>query len=107
MSTLEVRGRLVLDTSVVMGRIRIEDDRISGVDLDEDPEQPAAAPAGGAESGDRALALIAPGLVDVHVHGWGGHDAMGSTDALDGVTANQKRAHQQKPHERHPGGFDG
>ena len=85
MSTLEVRGRLVLDTSVVMGRIRIEDDRISGVDLDEDPEQPAAAPAGGAESGDRALALIGPGLVDVHVHGWGGHDAMGSTDALDGM----------------------
>ena len=85
MSTLEVRGRLVLDTSVVMGRIRIEDDRISGVDLDEDPEQPAAAPAGGAESGDRALDLIAPGLVDVHVHGWGGHDAMGSTDALDGM----------------------
>lgn len=85
MSTLEVRGRLVMGASVVTGRIRIEDDRISGVDLDEDPAQHAAAAAGGAESVDRALSVIAPGLVDVHVHGWGGHDAMSSTDDLDGM----------------------
>ena len=26
-----------------------------------------------------------PGFVDVHVHGWGGHDAMGDADALDGM----------------------
>jgi N-acetylglucosamine-6-phosphate deacetylase len=29
--------------------------------------------------------LIAPGYVDVHVHGWGGHDAMGSVADLDGM----------------------
>ena len=28
---------------------------------------------------------LAPGFVDVHVHGWGGHDAMGGRDALDGM----------------------
>ena len=27
-----------------------------------------------------------PGFVDVHVHGWGGHDAMGGRDALDGMS---------------------
>jgi len=29
---------------------------------------------------------IAPGFVDVHVHGWGGHDAMGDADMLDGMS---------------------
>ena len=28
---------------------------------------------------------LAPGFVDVHVHGWGGHDAMGDAAALDGM----------------------
>ena len=28
---------------------------------------------------------VAPGFVDVHVHGWGGHDAMGDRAALDGM----------------------
>ena len=30
-------------------------------------------------------AYVAPGFVDVHVHGWGGHDAMGDRAALDGM----------------------
>ena len=29
---------------------------------------------------------LAPGFVDVHVHGWGGHDAMGDGAALDGMS---------------------
>ena len=29
--------------------------------------------------------LLAPGFVDVHVHGWGGYDAMGDRAALDGM----------------------
>ena len=29
--------------------------------------------------------LIAPGFIDVHVHGFGGHDAMGGREALDGM----------------------
>ena len=32
-----------------------------------------------------AAPFIAPGFVDVHVHGWGGHDAMGDADALTGM----------------------
>ena len=45
------------------GRITIEDGRIAAVDLDD--EAPNDGP------------YLAPGFVDVHVHGWGGHDAMG------------------------------
>lgn len=67
---LELVGRLVLDDAVTPGRIRIEDGRIVGVDPD-----PAV------EAGP----FIAPGLIDLHVHGWGGHDAMGGRAALDGM----------------------
>jgi N-acetylglucosamine-6-phosphate deacetylase len=68
----EVRGRLVLDGDVASGRILIEGDRIASVDLDD------VVP-------DGALPFLAPGFVDVHVHGWGGHDAMGPSAALDGM----------------------
>lgn len=52
------------------GRILLEDETIIDVEPD---ESVAAGP------------LLAPGFVDVHVHGWGGHDAMGSTADLDGM----------------------
>jgi N-acetylglucosamine-6-phosphate deacetylase len=65
-----VRGRLVLDDAIAPGRIHVEDGRISAVELDE---------------AEGAGSLIVPGFVDVHVHGWGGHDAMGSTADLDGM----------------------
>ena len=39
-----------------------------------------------------ALPYIAPGFVDVHVHGWGGHDAMGGRAALDGMARALLRA---------------
>jgi N-acetylglucosamine-6-phosphate deacetylase len=64
-------GRLVLEDRVVGGRIEIEDGKIAHVALDDGPA--AGAP------------YVAPGYVDVHVHGWGGHDAMAGTDALDGM----------------------
>lgn len=79
MSTLEVRGRLVVDAFLVAGRVRVDGDRIVAVDLEEPTGRPPA-PA----SAD-SPPIIAPGLVDVHVHGWGGHDALGSTDELDGM----------------------
>ena len=72
MTTAEtINGRLVLDDRVASGRVKIEDGLISAVVLDE----------GSAEDGP----YLAPGFVDVHVHGWGGHDAMGDTAALDGM----------------------
>jgi N-acetylglucosamine-6-phosphate deacetylase len=71
MSALElVEGRLVLDDRVMPGRLWLEDGRISALEPDE-----------------RAVGgpFIAPGFVDVHVHGWGGHDAMADEAALDGM----------------------
>lgn len=73
MTALE--GRLVLDDRVATGRIEIDDGRIEVVELDSWPDAVA----------DGALPYLAPGFVDVHVHGWGGHDAMGDAAALDGM----------------------
>jgi N-acetylglucosamine-6-phosphate deacetylase len=71
---MELRGRLVLDDRVSTGRVVVEDDRIALVDLDERPPDDVD-----------ALPFLAPGFVDVHVHGWGGHDAMGPLEDLDGM----------------------
>lgn len=65
-----VTGRLVIDDAIVPGRLVVESGRIAS--LEPDP---------GAASGP----LITPGFVDLHVHGWGGHDAMGGPAALDGM----------------------
>ena len=76
---IDLRGRLVLDDRVVLGRLAIEDGWIAAVDIDDD--DPTSSATGlGAE-----LPYLTPGFVDVHVHGWGGHDAMGDADALDGM----------------------
>jgi N-acetylglucosamine-6-phosphate deacetylase len=64
-------GRLVLDDRIGPGRITVEDGRIARLDLDEGPSDDGP--------------YLAPGFVDVHVHGWGGHDAMGDRTALDGM----------------------
>jgi len=74
-----VAGRLVLDDHVASGRLTVQDGRIAAVHIDDEP-WPAGA-IGTAADGP----LIAPGFVDVHVHGWGGHDAMGDRAALDGM----------------------
>jgi N-acetylglucosamine-6-phosphate deacetylase len=66
----EIAGRLVLADEVRPGRIVVEDGRIAAI-------EPDTAAVGGP--------FIAPGFVDVHVHGWGGHDAMAGPDALDGM----------------------
>ena len=70
---MRVRGRLVLDDRVVGGRITIEENRISAVELDDNDDP------------DATLPVISPGFVDVHVHGGGGHDAMGGAAALGGM----------------------
>jgi N-acetylglucosamine-6-phosphate deacetylase len=66
-----VVGRLVLDDRVAAGTITIEHGRIVGVTLDDEPGVDGP--------------TISPGFVDVHVHGWGGHNAMGGRQALDGM----------------------
>jgi N-acetylglucosamine-6-phosphate deacetylase len=71
----ELRGRLVLEDAVVAGRLTIEDGWIAAVDLEPGADVTAAS----------GLPYLAPGFVDVHVHGWGGHSAMGSTEELDGM----------------------
>jgi N-acetylglucosamine-6-phosphate deacetylase len=68
-----VRGRLVLEDRVAVGTISVEDGLIASVTLDD-----------GAT--DDSLPYVAPGFVDVHVHGWGGHDAMAGRAALDGMS---------------------
>jgi N-acetylglucosamine-6-phosphate deacetylase len=72
LTTQTVTGRLVLDDRIAPGRLTIDDGLIASVDVDVAGVPPDAP-------------YIAPGLVDVHVHGWGGHDAMGDAAALDGM----------------------
>ena len=69
--TTSLAGRLVLDDRVASGHVAIEDGRIAEVSIDPTPRDDGP--------------YIAPGFVDVHVHGWGGHDAMGGPAALDGM----------------------
>ena len=76
-SAISVAGRLVLDDRVAPGRLTVEDGRITDVALD--------GIGVGAADGEGDGPFITPGFVDVHVHGWGGHDAMGDTAALDGM----------------------
>ena len=72
MTSTSVSGRLVLDDRVVPGRLSIDGGVITAVEVDVS-DVGVDAP------------YIAPGFVDVHVHGWGGHDAMGDAAALDGM----------------------
>ncbi len=67
-----VAGRLVLEEQVCAGRIVVRDGWITDVELVAD-EPESTGP------------FIAPGFVDVHVHGRGGHDALGPEGALDGM----------------------
>jgi N-acetylglucosamine-6-phosphate deacetylase len=70
MARFDVAGRLVFDDRVEGGRIVVDEGLIAAV---EPADVPESAP------------YICPGFVDVHVHGWGGHDAMGDATALDGM----------------------
>lgn len=67
-------GRLLIDGAFVAGRIELADGRIAAVTAD-----PAlAAP---------DLPLIAPGLVDLHVHGFGGCDPLEDLAGMDAALA--------------------
>lgn len=68
--TADLLGRLVLDEGIVPGRLTLEDGVIAAIEPD---------PAGA--SGP----CVAAGFIDLHVHGWGGHDAMAGPAALAGM----------------------
>ena len=69
--TETVIGQLVLEDRVTPGAVIVNGGAIAGIELS--ATVPADAP------------FLAPGFVDVHVHGWGGHSAMGDDAALDGM----------------------
>ena len=75
-----VGGRLVLDDRVEGGWIMVEDGWITAV---RSADADVAVGAGDV--------FLAPGLVDVHVHGGGGHDAMGGAAGLDGMARHLLR----------------
>jgi N-acetylglucosamine-6-phosphate deacetylase len=65
-----IRGRLVLADAVVPGRLLLDGGLIVAIEPD---------------MAEAAGPFVAPGFIDVHVHGWGGHDATGDTAALTGM----------------------
>jgi N-acetylglucosamine-6-phosphate deacetylase len=65
-----VAGRLIVSGDMFPGRVQVEDGQIAAIERDE------RAP---------TEVTIVPGFIDLHVHGWGGHDAMGGPEALDGM----------------------
>ncbi len=67
----EIHGRLVLDDGVTGGTLLVEDGLITDIQLTGEPTDDAP--------------YVAPGFCDVHVHGWGGFDAMGGLAGLDGM----------------------
>jgi N-acetylglucosamine-6-phosphate deacetylase len=71
-----IEGRLVLVDAVIPGRIVVENGWIAAV-------EPASSPA--SSSSAAGGPFVAPGFIDVHVHGWGGHDATGDAAALSGM----------------------
>ena len=73
-----IEGRLVLADAVVPGHVVVEDGWIAAV-------EPASSSSPSAPSSSAAGPFVAPGFIDVHVHGWGGHDATGDSAALSGM----------------------
>ena len=83
MSALELRGRLLVDGALRPGQVTVEDGRVAGVRHDVRP------------SVEERARVLAPGLVDLHVHGFGGADpledlaGMATALARAGTTAFQ------------------
>ncbi len=82
-----IEGRLVLADAVVPGRVVIEGGVIVAVGLSS-----AASSTGSSSSSSTAPGpFVVPGFIDVHVHGWGGHDATGDAAALSGMARSLMR----------------
>jgi N-acetylglucosamine-6-phosphate deacetylase len=76
MSATELEGRLLVDGELRPGRLFLDAGRIARVDLSSPPR-------------DAELPIIAPGLVDLHVHGFAGCDPRSD---LGGMSAALARA---------------
>lgn len=93
----ELRGRLLADGRLTPGRVAWEGERITAIELDPSPGA-AGAPSKGAD-----LPVVAPGLIDLHVHGHGGHDPveglaeMARSLAQAGTTAFQPTLFPDEP----------
>jgi len=75
MVTIVTAAEVVTPTGTLRnGRVVVEDGRIVRVGTREDIEMPA-----GARVSDFGEAVVAPGLVDVHIHGGAGYDVMHAT----------------------------
>lgn len=73
----ELRGRLLLDGRWICGTLRFDRGTIAGIDMQ--PDAPDAT----------ELPYVAPGLIDLHVHGFGGFDPV---DELAGMASALARA---------------
>ncbi len=88
----ELRGSLLVDGRLSPGVVRVDGARIAAVELEDGPARPNDP-------------VVAPGLVDLHVHGYGGHgpvdDLRGMARALarDGTTAFQPTLFPARPAE--------
>jgi N-acetylglucosamine-6-phosphate deacetylase len=86
-----LRGRLLVEGALVPGTLRWEKDRIAAVDLD-----------WRATDADR-LPIVSPGMIDLHVHGFGGCDplddlaGMAKALAAAGTTAFQPTLFPEAP----------
>ena len=90
-------GRLLLNGELVPGRLTVVDGRIGTLDI----EGAAGGRAGDGRTGE--LPIIAPGLVDLHVHGFGGCDPLGDLAGMAralaraGTTAFQPTLFPREP----------
>jgi len=86
----KLRGRLLVEGQLQVGTLRIEGERIAAIELD-----------GSASSEE--LPIIAPGLIDLHIHGFGGAEAevelgkMARALALAGTTGFQPTLFPDRP----------
>lgn len=76
----ELLGRLLVGGRLVAGRLRLADGRIAAIEPDANGEL---------SRGAAELPIVAPGLVDLHVHGFGGCDPL---DDLAGMAKALARA---------------
>jgi N-acetylglucosamine-6-phosphate deacetylase len=72
-----IQGRLLIGGRLSPGRIEISGGRIRAIELAADLDQSATS------------RIVAPGLIDLHVHGFGGFDPL---DALPSMAAALARA---------------